>query len=343
MIAPRFLGAKGSGHAGAMAALYLPAEVGEKLAVDGGEKPADMHVTLAYAKEPNPEHIGAMRLACKSAAKAAGAPLGMRLGGVGRFSASETSDGKDVHHVTVDSHALGEFRGGLVKAMWESGVPLATDHGWTPHITVKYLDPDADPPAGRFNPQDISIGALSLVHSGGTREDFPFARDSQIAVAAKAVRAVLAAHRRATMAPITKAIAAKILNPQPPKDPAILTPGLPFPDETHPHLLIGLAMRPNIVDGDGDTYDAETVQRAAHWYMVNGRLTGTNHSWIPDPELLLVESAILRWPLDPAAKIDLIPDDWFIGVAVTQRRFEEYLAGLWHGFSFGGAINREEL
>ncbi|MGW0486177.1 2'-5' RNA ligase family protein [Nonomuraea sp. NPDC003214] len=120
---------------GTMIALMIPPAIAQQLAVDGGLPPEELHITLAYlGKGVDEATLDAARTAVAAVA-ASGVPLRGTLGGLGAFPAGE--DGTPVF-VPVDVPGLEVLRQRLVDALTAAGVFYAADHGYTPHVTLRY-------------------------------------------------------------------------------------------------------------------------------------------------------------------------------------------------------------
>lgn len=149
-------------HTGVMVALFLPDDVAQALAVPGGEPAESMHVTLAYlGKETSrPQRRAAFDIIDELARTSA--PIDATLGGLGRFSASSTSEGMDVAYVSVDSPGITTMRQTLVERLEASGVPVSMVHGFSPHITLAYIPMDASLPLHRIEPVSVTFGQIAL-------------------------------------------------------------------------------------------------------------------------------------------------------------------------------------
>lgn len=92
---------------------------------------------------------------------------------MGRFSASETSEGRDVIYASVDSPGLFDFRRVLVERIRvASGLtPLAT-HGFTPHTTIAYVDTEAPTPIRRLLATPVVFTDV-LFAAGGEHRKYP--------------------------------------------------------------------------------------------------------------------------------------------------------------------------
>lgn len=133
----RGVAASGAHHDGVMVALYLPEELARKYAVENGEHPDDLHVTLAYLGDQDDVPGDAARLSEIVRAWAASTPsITGKIGGRGLFTGGETP----VTHLLVDSPSLPAARQSLVNRLSDSGVHTRSDHGFIPHVTLAYDD-----------------------------------------------------------------------------------------------------------------------------------------------------------------------------------------------------------
>lgn len=154
-----------------MVALYPPPELAAELALQGGEAPQELHVTLAYLGRRSELAAPLDRLA-KALRLVRSAPLSGTLGGVGRFSASASTDGQDVVYASVDVPGLEDVRQALLAALDLAGAAPAAAHGFVPHLTLAYVDPAAPSPLQRLEPRPIRFTDIYLV-AGEERTAFP--------------------------------------------------------------------------------------------------------------------------------------------------------------------------
>ncbi len=161
---------EGTKDTGVMVAFMLPESVASQLAVEGGNKPDQLHVTLAYLGKLSEveSQLDAVRQVLSSMT-VEDTMLG-KINGLGRFGASETSDNKEVIYATLDMPGLTEWRTQLVDDLEAAGVEVATDHDFAPHITLSYVEPgeEFDVPMPDYQ---VTMESVSLVF-GDTREDF---------------------------------------------------------------------------------------------------------------------------------------------------------------------------
>ncbi|MFG6197769.1 2'-5' RNA ligase family protein [Nonomuraea sp. JJY05] len=164
-----------------MVSLTIPADVAQQVAVDGGLPAAELHVTLAYLGEGlDDAALAEAALIVEKVAAEAG-PLSGIIGGVGVFP--EGDDGIPAW-VPVDVPGLTELRQKVVAALDEAGIWYAGDHGFTPHMTLTYLQPGNPMPAP-VEVTPVTFGTLTLAVEDD-HEDFPLAGPAEPAQPAAA-------------------------------------------------------------------------------------------------------------------------------------------------------------
>ncbi len=158
---------------GVMVSLWLDPSIAEKLTVPGGEDAKEMHVTLAYLGKLDALDMSALpglEQAVKAYA-AMHAPLEGVIAGPTRFHAKPQTEGRDVCVATFEHPGIQEFRAGLVDAIKAAGVDVPRVFAYTPHVTLKYIAPDADMPTQRVEPLPVTFRALTL-SVGGARKEY---------------------------------------------------------------------------------------------------------------------------------------------------------------------------
>lgn len=151
------------GHSGTMIALYMPQHVQKAIAHKGGEKPKDLHVTLAYFPKVggDKEHFDGVSKAMSNVASDFGQVEG-NIGGIGCFNPTDASDGKRPYYASFNSPVLPSLHTAVHKELEKAGYEPSRMHGFTPHVTLKYLDedeaiPDAPKNTGKFRIPHISV------------------------------------------------------------------------------------------------------------------------------------------------------------------------------------------
>lgn len=160
---------------GIMIALYPDPELAERLALDGGEKPDELHVTLAYLGQVDEQTEGP-DLLIERVTEWAGThpPLVGQVSGIGRFNAGPGT-AEPVTYASVDVPALPEAREMLIGALDQGPYYVNKMHGFTPHISLKYGETDLN--ALEIPTIDTAFTHASIVW-GDTRRDVPFGESS---------------------------------------------------------------------------------------------------------------------------------------------------------------------
>jgi 2'-5' RNA ligase len=154
-------------HDGVMVALRLPPAAAGRLALgtSGAEAAEDLHVTLVYlgdSDELDPNALGRLHDGL-SALAARTPPVSGRVTGYGRF----TNDEEDVLWAGLDAPDLAELRHEVLQEARGAGLEPAGDHGWTPHVTLAYVEPGAGEDAA---PPDVPVTFRYLSVVSGGRE-----------------------------------------------------------------------------------------------------------------------------------------------------------------------------
>lgn len=144
---------------GIMVCFFLDADTAEKLALPDGEPPEDMHVTLGYlGKTSDGLSQDDAKAVLADFAAVVEDPVEAEISGFGVFN---TEDGR-VLYASVDSPTIGGFRESLVENLDAEGLEVSKQHGYTPHITLKYLDPDEDLPFKELPNQKVTFSSVWL-------------------------------------------------------------------------------------------------------------------------------------------------------------------------------------
>jgi 2'-5' RNA ligase len=185
---------KGAAVKGTMVAFFVPEHVGERIVLKDGEHLKDLHVTLAYlGKGLTPEQKRAVQQVVRELAPEQ-PQVYAKVAGLGRFSASETSDGKDVIYASVDSTHLMHFREKLVRALKVAGLPVNEKHSFTPHITLAYVEPDAESPIKRVELTDMMFTHVAIA-TGEERKEIVLKKPPKLEIKKPAKRLAKAVKR----------------------------------------------------------------------------------------------------------------------------------------------------
>lgn len=120
----------------------------DALAIEGGEKPEDFHVTLAYGHfdtNGHDEDDTSVRVQKAIDDIRDLIPDSLHFDAQGRFEASKSSDGKDVIYAQVAAGQLEKAHDGLLEALKKQGIELeGTFPEYKPHMTLAYIEKGAD-------------------------------------------------------------------------------------------------------------------------------------------------------------------------------------------------------
>lgn len=123
-------------HTGVMVAFYPDPAQAQTLAVEGGEAPEELHVTLVFLGEVGAEltqddepHL----IEAVAGWAAAQAPIKAATNGHGIFATPSP-----VTYANVDAPDLPAARQSLVEALAAAGLGTDGTHGYTPHMTLAY-------------------------------------------------------------------------------------------------------------------------------------------------------------------------------------------------------------
>lgn len=152
---------------GVMVALFPDADTAAKLALDGGVSADDLHITVAYLGKTDQVDAEALRTAAETAA--ARSPITGKVAGIGRFTGGDRGD---VLVALYDSAGLEQLRRDLDDALATAGLQRPRDHGYTPHLTLGYLDPGDDSPITRIEPAELNFEEMVVAH-GEERTSVP--------------------------------------------------------------------------------------------------------------------------------------------------------------------------
>jgi 2'-5' RNA ligase len=130
-------------HDHVMVAFEIPPSIGQQISDPNGVPVDELHLTLAdlgNISDWTDEDLDFLRQIVEDYASRSG-PLSGSIGGIGRFPSSPSSNGKDVLYCGADIPSLPSWREGLIRALEYFGLLTKAQHGYTPHVTICYLDP----------------------------------------------------------------------------------------------------------------------------------------------------------------------------------------------------------
>lgn len=156
-------------NTGVMVAFYLPPDLAVRYAlfddeekatlIEGALSPGDLHLTLAFLGDVSEQKLSKRKLLRVMQTFAARTPIiSGKINGYGRFT-NTNADGKDAVWLSVDAPLLPDMRQFLVKALDVNGFSLPSEHGFTPHITLAYVDKDKEINFD-FEPSQVDFDAI---------------------------------------------------------------------------------------------------------------------------------------------------------------------------------------
>jgi len=174
--------ADGTPHSGIMIALPIHHDVAKKLAVEGGEKPEDHHVTVAFLGKKDSIDKDKLRTVMAGFTKEA-PPLKGKISGFGNFEIDpEANDGHTHVHVgLVDIPGIGKWRQLLMDHLSKHDIHVTDTHGIQPHISLKYGHEPMD--FGLKGGQDLDFSHVISAH-GSDWEHLPLNGSGNMARAA---------------------------------------------------------------------------------------------------------------------------------------------------------------
>src|SRR5487761_1919826 len=173
LLAPDDLLTRAERHTGVMVAFFVPDEMATQLAAQvatalpddvQSESARDLHVTLAYLGDSADYTDDAQQRLQQCVASFVGqvnTPLYAQLSGVGRFT-NVPEGAKTVLYASVDWPALEDWRQALMAALNSAGFIADGTHGFTPHVTLAYLDAAVPTPTITVPPTRINFPVLTL-------------------------------------------------------------------------------------------------------------------------------------------------------------------------------------
>jgi len=159
-------------HTSVIVALWLPENKSKKLSLSESELPenskpepvSNLHITLLYIGKADAlkDKRKLIEAALETIASKYSTIKGM-VQGVGCFS----GDGETKpFYASYDSPELPEIRQELVSVIESLGVELDKTHGFTPHITLAYLEKDAELPNVNIPDVPIDFDGFTLAWAG---------------------------------------------------------------------------------------------------------------------------------------------------------------------------------
>lgn len=206
---------------------WLQPEDANAVHLPGGETPDALHVTLAYIGDLDELPAGAFETASEAvqAIAATTAPIEGTVPGYGMFRGGEN----DVFWAAVDVPGLAELRQRVCDRLTAMALPSRSEHGWTPHITLAYLEPGTFAYLDDWEQLALRLDSITLtVSDDSQRATWPLSRE--------------------------------------PVEPA--APDVQFLKADGARQIVwGIVLEPEIEDAHGDLVSAADVELAAHRFL----------------------------------------------------------------------------
>jgi DNA adenine methylase len=159
----------------------------------------------------------------------------------------------------------------------------------------------------------------------------------------KAADAVRAALKQASIARKTAKAAALPAPAVPQHTAKVIASGVRKDAEgADERFVMGMVLEPNIVDSQSETYDADEVRKAAHWYMEHGRKNDVQHDWKPlgPDQIRILESFVAPVEFELNG-VTVKAGTWVLAVRVLDDAlWQAILDGRITGFSIGGDADK---
>lgn len=291
-------------------ALYIGLNMSgvDDLAVQGGEDPANLHVTLLYGYfQPKGSKEDAENIVEQSIESIEDLiPEDIKFDAMGRFEASESSDGKDVIFARVKAGQLEEAHEALQQALEKHGLKVEkTFPEYNPHMTLKYIEPGQDYP---LEPIDKTGSIKEIIISVSPKEDINKTENPQTF---------------------------NILKADDEKRLVFGWANVAFTADGQ-----------QIVDLQEDIIDTEDLEEAVYKYVLEFRDGGEEHIPTMRKKASLVESVMFTKEKMKAMGIPegIVPEGWWIGFYVKDDAAWELVKnGTYQMFSIEGTAIREKV
>lgn len=152
-----------------MVGYFLEPELAGALAVPEGEAPEDLHITIAFLGTVDGYSAEDLERITDIVGQVADGSAALRgtVSGVGRFRGDEA----DPFWAAVDVPGLDELRRRIVDALTAEGLEPRNEHGFTPHITLGFVEPGDPIPVETVPEEGFTIDRLEVA-VGGRRASY---------------------------------------------------------------------------------------------------------------------------------------------------------------------------
>lgn len=296
---------------GVMIGWFLPADLAKELAIKDGEPPEELHCTLLYfGKELSDKQIDTVQSVLKSVCERYAAMEGF-VDGAGAFTATESSDGKIPLIRLLSVPRWEGLREELYQRLKAKGVEAYTNHGYVPHITMKYADVDEQMTPSTLKRFPVRVDMLTVA-VGDEHIDFDLEGKEVVKTDEE-----ITLH--SNIAKIDK-------------------------DKQQVFGWVTLATKNGkpVTDRQGDVISVEEMEQMAYSFVLNCREAGEMHEKVGVGKL--VESMVFSKEKQEAMGIDLGMEGWWCGFQVTDKdTWQQVKDGKLTAFSIHGRGVRSKL
>lgn len=144
---------------------WLPEDVAAQIAIPGGEAPEDLHMTMVYIKGPLMLADAAERVqSVVQTFSMTRQAIEIKINGAARFEGGSHNDYQDVIYAVVSSPDVQTMRFDLCYELSKVGIDVFSTGDWeyTPHITLAYIERDADMPAFTLPNLETMLDTLTV-------------------------------------------------------------------------------------------------------------------------------------------------------------------------------------
>jgi 2'-5' RNA ligase len=304
---------------GVMIGYFLPDSIKES----SGSSEPDPHITMGYIGKTDTvsnESLAALKVVLARLATKHH-PLSGRLDGIARFAATPSSDNQDVLVRLANIPMLEELRQCIVECADMVGAPVKRNHGYVPHMTLQYVDPNSEHDM-KPDPMDVTIDRITLAVNG---EHFDYPLTGKTMDAVEKYEEIAPSANQITKrwaVPVTKVDIEK--------------------RQVFGWASVAEIDGETVVDSHGDMIDAADLEKAAYSFVLNSRAGGEMHGTKQVGRL--IECMMFTKEKQKALGIDLKKVGLWVGFQIDDAdTWQKFKDGTYKDFSIGGRAIREDV
>ena len=349
---------------GIMLAFFLPSWAAEKIVARDGEPADKLHMTLVYLGNTSDwDHEQLAQLPGVVSVYATNSkPMCGTISGMGRFAALDSSDGQDVLYHSVDLPDLPGWRQGLIEWLEGAGFTQKSEHGYTPHITIKYLAPNETSEIGMQEQIQVEFGELTC-KIGDKVYHFPLASlhmmkpnkwADKLLASQERIHESRASmfHRNSSQPTLLPDAGSRVYDLdhsghvddgtveilEGVRDDQLAAIISPDQDHGGKKIIYGVLIVPDEPDLDGTIFSADVIARACAEYS-NSMQPDENHKDIDNPGLNIADSFISTDGYELNGH-KVKPGSWIVGIRTDDPDvIAKVRSGDYGGLSIEGAAS----